>query len=134
MITVIGANKRQKAYIESITLYVLKKLLPRVKKYDIEIRLCKLKDANGYCLEADNREFEIEINKTLGQREMLQTLAHELVHVKQYIRKEFDPAEEKMDYWDRPTEIEAHGRECGLFIRWAEANNLAKYKWTQVPG
>ena len=26
----------------------------------------------------------------------------------------------------------AHGRECGLFIRWAEEKDLAKYQWTQV--
>ena len=35
------------------------------------------------------------------------------------------------NYWDLPWEIEAHGRELGLFIRWAEANDLAKHNWTQ---
>ena len=35
------------------------------------------------------------------------------------------------DYWDQPWEIEAHGRECGLFVRWAEENKLGHKKWTK---
>jgi len=35
------------------------------------------------------------------------------------------------DYWDRPWEIEAHGRETGLFVRWAETNGINK-KWAMV--
>ena len=30
-----------------------------------------------------------------------------------------------MSYWDLPWEIEAHGREVGLFIRYCEENKLA---------
>ena len=36
------------------------------------------------------------------------------------------------EYWDKPSEIEAHGREVGLFITWAEQNNVAHKKWTQI--
>ena len=35
------------------------------------------------------------------------------------------------DYWNQPWEIEAHGRECGLFVRWAEKNGHSKKKWAQ---
>jgi hypothetical protein len=35
------------------------------------------------------------------------------------------------DYWDRPHEIEAHGRETGLFIRWCEQEGLGHMKWTR---
>ena len=35
------------------------------------------------------------------------------------------------EYWDRPWEIEAHGREKGLFVRWAEETNRASESWTQ---
>ena len=38
---------------------------------------------------------------------------------------------DKDDYFERPWEIEAHGRELGLFVRWAEANQLGHLKWTQ---
>jgi hypothetical protein len=37
-----------------------------------------------------------------------------------------------MDYYDLPWEIEAYGREVGLFVRWAEKNKLAGQEWTQV--
>ena len=39
---------------------------------------------------------------------------------------------EEINYWDPSWEIEAHGREIGLFVRYCEANNLSKYKWTQI--
>ena len=79
---------------------------------------------------------------------MLETVAHEMVHVKQFARNElyepsakqgsrwngkwFSPRQKCVkDYWDQPWEIEAHGRECGLFVRWAEKNGYAKRKWAQ---
>jgi len=38
----------------------------------------------------------------------------------------------KVSYWDLPWEIEAHGREVGLFVRYCEENKLGKYKWTNM--
>jgi hypothetical protein len=64
-------------------------------------------------------------------RDMLITVAHEMVHIKQYVKGEMPKSITEGDYWDRPHEIEAHGRETGLFIRWAEANQLSHHKWTQ---
>ena len=73
---------------------------------------------------------------------LLETLAHEMVHVKQYARRELKPRVDcwmgktynpkKVSYWDLPWEIEAHGRETGLFVRYCEANKLGKQKWTQI--
>ena len=76
---------------------------------------------------------------------MLETIAHEMCHVKQwasgdmyeysdgfrtkYKKKAYNT--KKMDYWDAPGEIEAHGREIGLFVQWAEKNKLGHLKWTQ---
>jgi len=70
-------------------------------------------------------------------------VCHEMVHVKQYARGELyeSSAQNKHrwqgkwinkdpDYWDQPWEIEAHGRETGLFVRWAESEGLGKKKWT----
>ena len=67
-----------------------------------------------------------------------------MVHVKQFAKgemRDLSGAEkvswngERYDlsadeYFDRPWEIEAHGRELGLFIRWAEKNKLGHLKWT----
>ena len=72
---------------------------------------------------------------------MMTTVAHELVHVKQYVLGDLDAESfapsagevlwkgdelntNHMDYWDYPWEIEAHGRETGLFIQWARKHGI----------
>jgi hypothetical protein len=37
----------------------------------------------------------------------------------------------KVSYWDQPWEIEAMGREEGLFIQWIEKMNLSGQTWTK---
>ena len=143
MIDTVGGTPKQRKYVESMVQFCIDILMPRMKTLDITVKLCAPKGAMGYCLELDNnRQFEIEIDRTMSQRKLLETLAHEMVHVKQYARREFHPVHDKwmgktinpkkVSYWDLPWEIEAHGRETGLFVRWAEQNNLATKKWTQI--
>ena len=104
---------------------------------------------SGDCIWEDNtctrpREFTIRINSSQSLQEMLSTIAHEMVHVKQYARgelKDFSRTTnvckwkgttmewEKIHYYDQPWEIEAHGRERGLFIRWFEQSQWKKCKW-----
>lgn len=75
------------------------------------------------------REFEIILKASLGKRTQLITLAHEMVHVKQHatgelksmLRKREDRwhgryiKEEEFSYFDKPWEIEAFGRELGMY-------------------
>ena len=142
-ITVKGGQEYQRKHVESMVEFCIKTLMPRMRTLDITVRLKNTKDAMGYCLEGDtNREFEIEIDKKQTLRKMLETVAHEMVHVKQFARRGLHPHNDdwygktynpkKVSYWDLPWEIEAHGREVGLFIRWCEANDLGSYNWTQV--
>lgn len=140
-IEVTGGKPHQRKYVESIAHYCISKLMPKMRTLDIEIKLKTIKeDAYGYCLSSTAREFEIEIDKDLKLRRLLTTVAHEMVHVKQYARgelkgdylwhgKTYHP--KKVDYWDEPWEIEAHGRECGLFVRWADDQKLGDKAWTQ---
>ena len=141
-ISVTGGKKLQKQYAQSMVEFCVKTLMPRMRTLDISVKLCKPKGALGYCLEGDTkRDFEIEIDKTQPMRKLLETIAHEMVHVKQFARREMHPETDewygktynpkKVSYWDLPWEIEAHGREVGLFIRWAEANGLGNEDWTQ---
>ena len=142
MITVIGGTARQRMYASSMVEFCIKTLMPRMRTLDIEVKMCKPTGALGYCLETDNnRTFEIEVDRTQPLRRLLETIAHEMVHVKQYARRELHPSTntwcgktynpDKVSYWDLPWEIEAHGREVGLFIRWAEENKLGNKEWTQ---
>jgi len=148
-IKIQGGTKSQKKHVRSVVKFCAEMLMPRMSNINITIKLSSLKDAYGYCLSNDYdnpsrpREFEIEVEHKLKLRRLLETVCHEMVHVKQYARGELYQSSinakhrwqgkwlaKDPNYWDRPWEIEAHGREAGLFVRWAEANDLGGYAWT----
>jgi len=85
------------------------------------------------------RTFNIILDSETKWVDPLQTLAHEMVHVKQYARGELQcttktskwkgklwrkKSDQMDDYYDSPWEIEAFGREEGLYLRYlVEKNN-----------
>ena len=102
-------------------------------------------DFAGYCSYLDHhkgvRQFEIELSKNQTVRDTLSSLAHEVVHLKQFATGELKDTmrpgnvsvwhgehinEDKVDYWDLPFEIEAYGREKGLYTRYALKENISK--------
>lgn len=90
-------------------------------------------DIKGYCEWLDKpvkpKEFKIAISKKYKQKTILLTLAHEIVHLKQYTLGELTDQttksnvkwkkelinEDSIDYYYLPYEIEAYGLEFGLF-------------------
>jgi len=133
MISINGGNKSQRRYAESMAYYVCEKfnIAPFI---EINFRLMSNDDTLGYCSHVNEDGFEIDIKRSQKLRSMLTTLAHEMVHVKQYLEGSIpDDYRDQTDYWDRPWEIEAHGREAGLFVRWCEYHRLGHLKWTQEP-
>lgn len=153
MITVTGGTKSQQKYVTSMVEFIVNKLMPRMYNLDITVKLRDLKGtAYGYCLalaedgeRSDRpRTFEIEVHSKMKLRKVLETVAHEMVHVKQYARGELYQGvriakhrwqgkwvSNNLSYWDCPWEIEAHGREAGLFVQWAEKERLGHHKWAQ---
>lgn len=138
-ITVTGGTKSQREKVQSIAQFCIEKLMPKMKTLNIEIKLKKINGAMGYCLCETKRDFELEIGTNQRLRRLLETVAHEMVHVKQFARGELTENQawmgktydiNKTEYWDLPWEIEAHGREVGLFIRWCQENNYDQ-KWTK---
>ena len=104
-------------------------------KLDIEIRFENQgKLAEGHCapLDAERRprSFEIGINPKLRRYKMIQCLAHEMVHVKQYAKgelsnelitakwqgKTFKLTNSIEDYLNWPWEVEAYGRDRSLYL------------------
>ena len=85
------------------------------------------------------KEFTIALDSTCNIRNILITLAHEMVHVKQWAKGEmYEYVEQDMvrfnktkfnlaniNYWDYPWEIEAFGRQLGLFVRFCEDQGIA---------
>jgi histidinol phosphatase-like enzyme len=148
-VSVIGLrSKRFENIVLKATEYYMSMLIPRhISRHitlDVEFEQ-KLDDkADGFCevvscnQRKKPREFLIQIQKNKSQRYMLMTLAHEIVHLKQYAMGELDEnmnvwkgrrVHSKTDYWDTPWEIEAHGREAGLYTRFCEKYKL-KFKKT----
>lgn len=101
-----GGNKQQREMVQKVGDYVLQKLLPKHRKVEVIVTLKNLKPegVEGWCMEEDDRLFSVEVEKTLGIKEMITCVAHELVHVKQYTKREM------VDFYDR----KAQGRK----IRW----------------
>ena len=78
---------------------------------------------------AEVDDYGRERDATEWAHNVLQTLAHELVHVKQYVLGELKPVHNGfvfkktlyspnnlLEYFDQPFEIEAYGREKGLLV------------------
>jgi hypothetical protein len=152
-ISIKGGTKSQKKYVRSITKFSVKLMMPRMHSLELNIRIRSFgkDDGYGYCISADGedqarpREFNIDVNSKLKLRTLLETVAHELVHVKQFARGELYQSSVTMkhrwqgkwykrtpSYWNQPWEIEAHGREPGLFVQWCEAERIGHLKWTQL--
>ena len=95
VISVRGGSKFQNALVREIVEFYHAKYMSRFSAIQIDIRLTKnlVEDYGiyGYCFPESTyrpREFEIEIDKNLSLEQLIKTLFHELVHVKQYARGE----------------------------------------------
>ena len=136
-------DKDFKPFVERAAQFYAKELIYNTRirnNCHTEIRFCPNIDEFGYASIEDYntknkpRRFLIEINSHIGSRRILETLAHEMVHVKQYIEgetnddltkwrgKKINP--DKIDYWIQPWEIDAYGRETGLLTKFAISEHL----------
>ena len=86
IVTVTGGIRGQREKAESMAHYVIQKLMPRMRTLNIEIEIKDFEgdDSCGYCLPAGHadpsrpRDFEIEINRYLDMRTMLEL---SLIHI-----------------------------------------------------
>ena len=105
-------NKKQQQIIERALWFAKSYLLPRHRIDEIEIESVKGLQAHGDCYDSDYRSFVIRVNKELSEQDLLTTIFHEFVHIKQHIKREFGGdvfaiSNEEVAYEDRPYEIEA---------------------------
>ena len=111
-IDTIGGNKKQRELITDVAYFCVDRLMPRMKTLEIEIQINNLKDqAVGYCMmQDDNRTFELEVDKKLDDDELITTVCHEMVHVKQYARNELgiNDNHDGENYYDLLYEKEAY--------------------------
>ena len=116
-----GGLKHQREMTEKIIFAITKKLMPRLKNIDIDVQLDKnlsiKTGCEGFCLQVDDRQYELEIDASLGLRDFVTTIVHEMVHVKQGVRGELREIFGKQywkgrvcnkDYMEQPWEKEAY--------------------------
>ena len=76
VVEVLGGTQSQRNYAESMVQFCIDTLMPRMTTLDIEVKLTVPQGAMGYCLETDNnRTFEIELDRKLSLRKLMETLA-----------------------------------------------------------
>ena len=139
--------------LTSLSKYILDKFFTAKKQEKLNIivkfnkGMFEKTDQYANCIWEDQyhrpNEFTIEIDPDQKIQLLLNSLAHELVHVKQWAKGEYYELQSepkvykfngkrvdtrKVDYWDTPWEIEAHGRAIGLVVLWARKNKLTENK------
>jgi len=135
-VDVKGANStRLKNKLISAAYFYLKELKVNSRtNLDVVIRLSSM-GVDGYCdynYDDSDKEITIELNKNQSHNELLLALAHEMVHAKQYVKKELRTIN-GLNYWKGatfsqtkfvdnmvPWEQEAYCRERELFNSYAK--------------
>ena len=150
-----GGTKTHRKHCRQFTRFFSNRFFSKELNKQISVKLKFIKKAEiAYgdecaCMEwMDNnrqpRRFTIYIYTPpkVSLKYIVSTLAHEMVHVKQYVRNELVDLSStdfnssvfknkrynlnRVDYYDQPWEIEAFGRERGLTKEYLERVKLAK--------
>ena len=144
----VGKRAEKAKLIEAAEFFAAKLMDPRmVRNLVIDLEVRKDFDVQGECIDEEGtrnpRFFTISL-KRQEIDEMIKTLGHEMVHVKQHAKNELQggimvaargglkmasrwkgeiwkPKARQDAYYDSPWEIEAYGMEVGLFAKWQAA-------------
>jgi hypothetical protein len=135
-------DERFNEYVQRASQFYAEQLFPKqlLRHLVVSVKFNKHLDAYGYAsIEKRNtkgqaREFLIELHPYISGKEILKALAHEFVHVKQYVYGELNEEQtnwqgepidsDAVDYYELPWEREAFGREAGLFTNFAKKESL----------
>ena len=136
------SDERFNEYVQRASQFYAEQLFPKqlLRHIVVSIKFNKHLDAFGYSsIEKRNtkgaaREFLIELHPYISGVEILKTLAHEFVHIKQYVEGDLNDSQtewkgeaidsDAVDYYSLPWEIEAFGLEVGLFTNFAKKEVL----------
>ena len=88
MILVKGGTRRQRNVVYDIASFCYMELIPLIRKCYIEINIKNMKGFEGTCVDYDEREYFIDVNRKQSLEDLCVTICHEMVHVKQYIRNQ----------------------------------------------
>jgi hypothetical protein len=115
---------------EKVVRWAISRLMPRTSTLFIEVESYPMElDEYGYCERLGPRHFVITLNSKMTDKEMVGTVLHEMVHVRQYVRGHLKDVLTKRGSWQmlwkgriskhkyekQPWEIEAYGLEESLY-------------------
>ena len=143
-----GGCKTQRALISTVANWVAHEVLgPRLaRNVNINYVITRNLDADGWCVwEDDNirpREFTVEVRKELSYPELILTICHEMVHIRQMARSELKEVgiwlggkrhcqvwkgkkiNSEMEYKNRPWEKEAYRLQESLGRKFVKETNF----------
>lgn len=150
-ISVVGKNEKvSKEEFRFATKFFASFLMKKQINEDLYIDIIneKSKQFSGYTVNIESdlrrkpRNFEIYIDPTSSKRQILLTLAHEMVHVKQYATGELRykqcreiarwkgiSHDANMNYLEKPWEVEAYNFESGMLDAYIQYKKLLKMKF-----
>ena len=131
-------DKDFKPIVERAASFFAKELIPNTRirngcftkiRFDGKLEEYGYASVENYNTRKQPREFMIEVHPGIGAYNIISTIAHEMVHIKQYIEGELNEEmsywkgkrvdSDKMEYWTSPWEVDAHGLEVGLVTKFA---------------
>ena len=92
-LNITGGRKKQRQVVEHVVKWSIKKLnLHRIRTLNLTFSIRSLKSLYGQLEQLDDkrREFSVVLDKNVDTKDLIRTVIHEMVHIKQYIRKEMD--------------------------------------------
>ena len=153
-VTVVGGSEAQRKLVRQAARYFLKKLMYErdhitlagmLLSIELIKDLHKSEDVKGD-LEPDDDDsyaFDLRLDSSMNISALLRTLAHECVHASQYALEDMKETRNvtvtiwkgkridwsKMHYYDQPWEIDAYGKEIGLYEGFVGAKRLTRESW-----
>lgn len=117
---VFDGTVEQKCAVDAAMFVVMEAgILKNFPKTSIDIEF--VNTPGGGCIDMEDGEFTIEINKRLVTKSIIKTVIHEMVHVQQYVEGRLTQTEwmgrphPDLPYRELPWEIEAFATERELY-------------------
>jgi hypothetical protein len=143
-VSILGCpDKDFKPFVKGAVNFYAEQLIPSKRlrdninltiKFNEKLTVWAFASIEDYNASNKPRDFLIEIHPWIGAKTILGTLAHEMVHIKQFVNLETNDTLSKwkgspidsdsIDYYHHPWELEAYSLETGLFTKYAIKNHL----------
>jgi hypothetical protein len=142
MIVEVNTNKELKNNIIDAAYFFAGKLIhsKSLNLIGVNVELADIgsvKEFHGFTDQVGPYDYTIVLNRSLGKKNLLTTLAHEMVHVKQMVKKELRHNKNGDLYWkktlyenhentllDSPWELEAYDLEEQLYESYIKEGGL----------